>query len=112
MLKSRIHQATVSEAQSQGEDCLYLDREIMKKADLWPFELVEVCNHDNGARFRIPVQDLEPGSGRVVVQGAAAHLARPGQKLTVLSFVQLSEAELAAYRPRTVVLDGRNQLRG
>jgi aspartate 1-decarboxylase len=104
MLKSRLHPVVVTAVEAASEDCLYLDRAYMKRADLWPFERVDALNASNGARFSILVLEAPEGSRQVRLAGAAAALARPGHVLTLTSYVTLSENELVTYRPRLINL--------
>ena len=87
---------------------LYLDREVLKRADLWPNERVEVQNIDNGAQFSAVVGEAKPG--QVVVVGGTAHLARSGHRLDIVSYSYLAETELSQYRMRVVVLGPLNRL--
>jgi aspartate 1-decarboxylase len=90
--------------EAASEDCLYLDRAFMKRADLWPFERVDALNASNGARFSILVLEAPEGTKQVKVAGAASALARPGHILTLTSYISLSENELVSYRPRLINL--------
>ncbi len=109
MLKSKIQRATLTDANLLAEDCIILDRDLMKRADLWPFERVEIYNSENGARFTTSVIEGASGSGMVCVCGPAAHLAKLGHKITIASFITMTEAHLSAYRPKLVALDERNR---
>lgn len=115
LLKSKISGAVVTAANVSSdlpsEDALYLDREIMKRADIWPFERVEVCNLENGARFMAYVSPAEAGSGTLALSGACAYLAQAGSRLLIHSHVMINEAELSKYAPRLVTLEGKNRLR-
>lgn len=111
MLKSKIHRARVTEANLDYEGSVTIDRELMKRADLWPFERVEIYNVDNGARFATYVIEGAAASGVICINGAAAHLARPGHKVIICSYVAMTEADLPAYKPRVVLVDERNRPR-
>lgn len=123
MLKSKIQRATVteaalepcgplkSEAKLEFDDVLVLDRELMRRADLWPYEQVEVASQDNGARLNLTVIEAASGSGVVGVYGPAALVLKNGHRLVITSYLHLSEAELPSYRPRIVTLDSKNRLR-
>src|SRR5947199_4667415 len=86
MLKSKIHRATVTDCDVDYIGSITIDTELMAAADLITNEQVHVWDIDNGARFVTYVIDGEPGSRTMQVNGAAAHLARPGHKIIVASF--------------------------
>jgi len=109
MLKSKIHRATVTDANLEYEGSITIDRDLLKSADIWPHERVEVYNIDNGARFATYAIEGESGSGVICINGAAAHLARPGHKVIIASYVTLEEREIQGYQPRVVLVDGKNR---
>ena len=104
MLKSKIHRATVTDCDVDYIGSITIDTELMASADLITNEQVHVWDIDNGARFVTYVIDGEPGSGTMQVNGAAAHLTRPGHKIIVASFGAYDESDLEALlagrRPR------------
>lgn len=109
MMKSKIHRATVTDANLEYEGSITVDRELLKQADIWPFERVEVYNIDNGARFATYAIEGDAGSGVICINGAAAHLAKPGHKVIICTYVNLSEGDLASYKPKVILVDGRNK---
>jgi aspartate 1-decarboxylase len=109
MLKSKIHRATVTGCDPDYVGSVTLDPELMRSADLIPNEQVHVWDIDNGARFVTYVIDGEPGSGTMQVNGAAAHLTRPGHKIIVASFGAYDESDLEAYSPLVVHVDEENR---
>ncbi len=109
--KSKLHGATVTEANVQYTGSLTLDAELMKAADLVPYEQVHVVDVDNGARLVTYCIEGPPGSGTVCVNGAAARLISAGDTIIVIAYAQLSPEELASFRPRVVLLDHRNRVR-
>lgn len=111
MLKSKIHRATVTDANLEYEGSITIDRDLLRKADIWPHERVEVYNIDNGARFATYAIEGESGSGVVCINGAAAHLAKPGHKVIIASYVALEEREIQTYQPRVILVDSRNHSR-
>lgn len=111
MLKAKIHRATVTDANLEYEGSITIDRELLKKADIWPFERVEVYNIDNGARFATYAIEGAANSGVICVNGAAAHLVRPGHKVIIASYVQLTEADLSQYEPKLVFVDAQNKVK-
>ena len=109
MLKSKIHRATVTDCDVDYIGSITIDTELMAAADLLTNEQVHVWDIDNGARFVTYVIDGEPGSGTIQVNGAAAHLTRPGNRVIVASFGAYDEADLEAYSPVVVHVDDANR---
>lgn len=109
MFKSKIHRATVTEADLDYEGSITIDRDLMKRADIWPHERVEVYNIDNGARFATYALEGTAGSGVICINGAAAHLARPGHKVIICTYANMDESQLVNYQPRVILVDGRNR---
>lgn len=102
MLKSKIHRATVTDCDVEYVGSITIDTELMSAADLVTNEQVHVWDIDNGARFVTYAIDGEPGSGTIQVNGAAAHLTRPGNKVIVASFGAYDESDLESYSPAVV----------
>lgn len=110
MCKSKIHRATVTGADLNYMGSITIDPELMEAADLLEYEQVHVVNIDNGARFETYVIPGSPGEGEICLNGAAARLAHPGDKVIVISYAQYSEAELAEHRPTFIFVDEQNRL--
>ena len=108
MLKSKIHRATVTDCDVDYVGSITIDPELMASADLIPNEQVHVWVLDNGARFVTYVIEGQPGSGEMQVNGAAAHLTRPGHKVIVASFGAYDEHDLESYSPIVVHVDADN----
>ena len=111
MLKSKIHRATVTHADLDYEGSLTLDAKLLEAADILPFEEVHVWNVTRGTRLRTYAMSGEAGSGVVCVNGAAAHLARPGDLIIVATYTQLDDAAARTHRPRIVLVDADNRIR-
>jgi aspartate 1-decarboxylase len=109
MMKSKIHRATVTGADLSYVGSITLDPDLMERADIVEHEQVHVLDIDNGARFETYVITGERGAGEVVLNGAAARLVQPGDRVIVITYAQYEEAELAAYAPRVVHVDERNR---
>ncbi len=109
MLKSKIHRATVTDANLEYEGSITIDRDLLKQADIWPFERVEVYNIDNGARFATYAIEGKAGSGVICINGAAAHLAKPGHKVIIASYVTMEESQIPQYRQRVVLVGPENK---
>lgn len=109
LVKSKIHKATVTAVAPEAEDAIVVDRDIMRRVGLWPYERVDVLNTENGARFSTSVLEGESGSGAIVVNGPGAFLAKPGHTLTILAYAILGETDLPRYQRGSVELDSRNR---
>lgn len=107
MLKSKIHRATVTGADINYVGSITLDPALMELADMHEFEQVTVLDIDNGSR--LVTYAIAGGPGDVVLNGAAARLVHPGDKVIVLSYAVYDEAELEDYAPRIVHVDAQNR---
>ena len=110
MLKSKIHRATVTDANLHYEGSVTLDPVLMDAADLLPFEQVHLLDIANGARLTTYVIEGERGSGQVVVNGAAAHLIHQGDTIIILSYTSLPEDEARRLEPSLVYVDEANRI--
>ena len=108
MMKSKIHRATVTDADLNYVGSITIDRGLMDAADLLEYEQVHVVNINNGARFETYVIEGEAGSGTICLNGAAARLAQPGDKVIVISYATYDEAELQGHEPKIVLVDASN----
>jgi aspartate 1-decarboxylase len=111
LLRSKIHGATVTRNDAAYEGSITLDAELLRAADIAVYERVLVVNVTNGARFETYAIAGAPGSGVVGLNGAAARLGLPGDTLIVMAFGEVDDAELAAVRPRLVLVDRDNRIR-
>src|SRR4051812_36444674 len=111
MMKSKIHRATVTDANLDYVGSITIDRELMERADLFEYEQVAVVDIDNGARLETYVIEGEPGSGAICLNGAAAHLIHPGDRVIIISYAEYDDAELRAkaYEPTIVHVDTANR---
>jgi aspartate 1-decarboxylase len=110
MCKSKIHRATVIDANLEYEGSITLDPVLMEAADLLPFEQVHVVNINNGARFETYTIVGQRGSGDVTLNGAAARLVQPGDRVIIISYGAYDEAELEGFEPKLVFVDGSNRI--
>jgi aspartate 1-decarboxylase len=110
MCKSKIHRATVTDANLAYEGSITLDPVLMEAADMLEYEQVHVVNINNGARFETYVITGGRGSGDVVLNGAAARLVQPGDKVIIMSYAAYDEAELEGLEPRIVFVDEANRV--
>ena len=110
MLKSKIHRATVTQADLHYVGSVTVDRDLLDAADLLPGELVAIVDVTNGARLETYVIEGERGSGVVGINGAAAHLIHPGDLVILISYAQIENSAAAAYQPRIVHVDAANKI--
>ena len=110
MLKSKIHRATVTDANLNYVGSITVDQDLLERADIRPYEQVHVVNINNGARFETYTIEGKRGSGDVTLNGAAARLVQPGDKVIVISYGSYDEAELATFQPTFVFVDAENRI--
>src|SRR3954470_22251425 len=110
MLKSKIHRATVTQADLHYVGSVTVDLELMEAADLLPGEQVAIVDVTNGARLETYVIPGERGTGVLGINGAAAHLVHPGDLVILISYGQMEPAEARAYQPRIVHVDAENKI--
>jgi len=111
MLKSKIHRATITEANLQYEGSLTIDATLMQMANILPYEMVYIYNISNGERFETYAIEGEADSGVMCLNGAAARKGAVGDLIIVTTFGGFDEAELQAHEPKIVHVDGRNRPR-
>ncbi|MBI4652174.1 aspartate 1-decarboxylase [Candidatus Desantisbacteria bacterium] len=111
MLKSKIHRATVTEANLDYEGSITIDESLMDKAKIIPFEKLQIVNLFSGARFETYCIPGPKKSGIICLNGGAARLGAPGDKIIILSYVLLSQKELKRHKPVIVRVDGTNKYR-
>ena len=110
MMKSKIHRATVTDADIDYVGSITVDRDLMDAADLREFEQVAVVDIDNGARLETYVIEGERGSGEICLNGAAAHLIHRGDRVILISYAEIDDTELAAgWEPAVVHVDTANR---
>jgi aspartate 1-decarboxylase len=110
MFKSKIHRATVTQADLDYEGSLTLDPNLLEAADILPYEQVHVWNVTRGTRLQTYAIAGDVGSGVVCINGAAAHLVSPGDLVIIATFTELDEAEARKHRPRVVLVDDKNRI--
>ena len=109
MMKSKIHRATVTDANLNYVGSITIDRTLMEAADVLEWEQVAVVDIDNGNRFETYVIPGEPGTGTMCLNGAAARLVHPGDRIIVISYGDYEDAELEGFEPRIVHVDETNR---
>jgi aspartate 1-decarboxylase len=110
MLKSKIHRATVTQADLHYVGSVTLDADLMDAADLLPGEQVAIVDVTNGARLETYVIEGERGSGVVGINGAAAHLIHPDDLVILISYAQMDDELARQYVPRVVHVDAANRI--
>jgi len=110
VLKSKLHRAHVTEAKLHYPGSIEIDENLMWAAGIVPYEAVTVADLNNGNRLETYVVPGEPGSGRVVILGAAAQLVKPQDTVIIFSFALCSPDEAAELTPKIVVLDENNRV--
>jgi aspartate 1-decarboxylase len=111
LLKSKIHRATVTDADINYDGSITLDRDLMDAADLLEHEQVDIYDVTNGARLTTYAIAGPRGSGVVCINGAAARLVRPGDLVIVASYGEYSTEEALEHQPSIVLVDERNRQR-
>ena len=111
MLKSKIHRATLTGVEPDYEGSITLDRALMQRAGILPFEQVHVLNLNNGARLVTYAIEAPAGSGTVMLNGPAARQGLKGDIVVILSYALLSDEELRKYKPTVILMDAKNRPR-
>lgn len=111
MLKCKIHRASVTEANLEYEGSLTIDRVIMDKVGLLPYEKIYIYNINNGERFETYVMSGAPNSGVICLNGAAARKGLVGDLIIIVSYGLYGEYELQDYKPRIVLLNSDNSIK-
>jgi aspartate 1-decarboxylase len=107
MFRAKIHRATVTDANLDYEGSITIDRELLRLADILPYEQVHVVNVTNGER--LVTYAIEGGPGDICLNGAAAHKCRPGDTVIIMAYAQVPEDELRAFQPTVVKVDEHNR---
>jgi aspartate 1-decarboxylase len=109
MMKSKIHRATVTEANLDYEGSLTIDTDLLDAADILPNEQVHVWDVTNGTRLVTYALAGPRGSGGICVNGAGAHLIKPGDLIIIATYAEMDDAEAREYRPRVVFVNPQNR---
>ena len=110
MLLSKIHRATVTEANLNYVGSITIDRNLMDAAGILPYEVVEIWNITNGERFNTYVIEGEPGSGVICLNGAAARKVAVGDKIIIACYVEVDHEKAVNWQPRLVFVDDDNKI--
>lgn len=110
MMKSKIHRATVTEANLNYVGSITIDEDLLDTVDMLPHEKVQVVNNNNGARLETYIIAGPRGSGVICLNGAAARLVHPGDTVIIISYAMMSDEESRQYEPRIAILDKANKV--
>lgn len=112
MMKSKIHRATVTQADLHYVGSVTIDEDLLEASDILPGELVHIVDIDNGARLETYTIAGERGSGVIGINGAAARLVHPGDLVILIAYAQVTDAEARSLVPRVVFVDADNRIAG
>ena len=112
MFKSKVHRATVTQAELYYEGSLMLDSDLMKAADMYPYEQVAIVNVANGERFETYLIEGPAGSGVVCLNGPAARKGAVGDEIIIITYGQFEDSEeLQSFQPTVVQVDKQNKIK-
>ena len=111
LLKSKIHRATVTDADLHYEGSITIDRDLMDAANLLEYEKVAILDINNGARFETYVIEGPRGKGDICLNGAAARMVQKGDLVIIVSYCTLNEEEIASHKPALVFVDEKNHIK-
>jgi aspartate 1-decarboxylase len=111
MFKSKIHRATVTHADLDYEGSVTIDEDLLEASDIYEHEAVQIWNVTNGNRLTTYALKGPRGSGLCCINGAAAHLMRPGDLVIIATFADMEEAEAKQHKPKVVLVDERNRIK-
>ena len=109
MLKSKLHRATVTDANLNYEGSISIDRALCEKADLVQFEKVDIYNVNNGARFHTYV--IYGDEGQICLNGAAARHVHPGDLVIIASYCDVDDKDILNHKPIALALDAQNKIK-
>lgn len=110
MLRSKIHRATVTDANLSYEGSITIDEELIETAGILPYEQVMISNLNNGERFETYVIPGQRGSGQVCLNGPTARKAVVGDKIVIFCYEYYNEEELKTYKPKIIIVDEKNKI--
>jgi aspartate 1-decarboxylase len=110
MFKSKIHRATVTEANLNYVGSITIDTKLMEAADIFPNEKVQIVNNNNGARFETYVIEGEADSGVICLNGAAARLVQPGDTVIIISYALVDDKEAREFKPKAIYVNEFNKV--
>lgn len=111
MMKSKIHRATVTDSNLDYEGSITIDSQLMDKANIIPYEQVDIYNVTSGERFTTYAIRGDKDSGVICINGAAAHKAKKGDIIIIATYASFEEQELETFKPKKVYVDGANKIK-
>jgi aspartate 1-decarboxylase len=111
VLHSKIHQAVVTEARPDYQGSLTIDATLLEQTGMRPNDAILVANCETGVRFETYIFRGEPGSGTIGINGAAAHLASPGDRVIIIHWAHMNEEEAAHHHPRVLLMNPDNTVK-
>ena len=110
MFKSKIHRATVTEANLNYVGSITIDKVLLEKSGILAGEKVQIVNNNNGARLETYTIEGKENSGEVCLNGAAARLVQPGDKIIIIAYCFMNSQEAKDFKPNILILDGENKI--
>ncbi len=110
MLKAKLHRACVTHAELEYEGSCAIDGVLLDRSGIREYEQIQIYNIDNGERFTTYAIRAENDSGIISVNGAAAHLAKPGHLLIICAYVGLDQKELISFKPQLIYVNEKNEI--
>src|ERR671931_435406 len=110
LFKSKIHRATVTHADLDYEGSVTIDQDLMDAAGIWEYEAIHIWNITRGTRLTTYAIQGARGSRVICINGAAAHLNKPGDKVILATFAEMDEAEARRHVPQVVLVDAENRI--
>ncbi|MFD0867817.1 Aspartate 1-decarboxylase precursor [Chlamydia abortus] len=110
MMKSKLHRATVTEANLNYVGSITIDEDLMELVDMLPNEKVQIVNNNNGARLETYIIPGPRGSGVICLNGAAARLVQPGDNVIIISYAMMTEEEARTFVPTVAILGENNKV--
>jgi aspartate 1-decarboxylase len=110
LFKSKIHRATVTHADLEYEGSVTIDEDLLDAAGIWEYEAIHVWNITRGTRLQTYAIKGQRGSGVVCINGAAAHLNEPGDRVILATFADMDDAEARQWKPLVVLVDEHNRI--
>ncbi len=108
--KSKIHRATVTHADLDYEGSVSIDEDLLDAAGIWEYEAVHIWNITRGSRIQTYAIKGQRGSGVICINGAAAHLNKPGDLVIIATFAEIEESEARSHKPKVVLVDRANRI--
>lgn len=112
MLRAKIHNATVTEANIRYEGSLTIDESLLAETGIIPYEQVKISNLNNGERFETYVIPGPSGSGVICLNGPTARKGEVGDQIIIFSYEYLSDEEIKGFKPKIILLDEKNRIKG